>query len=195
MIQPQHPDSQGASARDNAEDRRGFFAKFAATVIGGIVTLFPFAAGMVVFLDPLRRKSRDSVFLRVTTLDSVPEDGIARHFPVLADRTDAWNRYANEPIGAVYLRRVEGSSDVRALNAICPHAGCFVEFNLGQGVFQCPCHDSHFEADGARIDPEHCPSPRDLDSLKVDQQKLAQGEVWVEFKNFLVATSEKIKKG
>ena len=35
--------------------RRNFFAEAAAVVIGGFVGLFPFAAGLAAFLDPLRR--------------------------------------------------------------------------------------------------------------------------------------------
>jgi menaquinol-cytochrome c reductase iron-sulfur subunit len=100
--------------------------------------------------------------------------------PVIADLTDAWNREANQPIGAVYLRRNEGK--VECFNAICPHAGCFVAYAADRKVFQCPCHTSSFQLDGQRIHPT--PSPRDMDPLTVDAEKLKEGEVWVEFVNY-----------
>jgi menaquinol-cytochrome c reductase iron-sulfur subunit len=178
-----------------APNRRGFVTRAAAVVIGGLVGLVPLVSGLLVFLDPLRRKSAAGELLRVTTLDSVPADGIARYFPVVTDKTDAWNRYPDEPVGAVFLRRVAGSNEVQCFNAICPHAGCFVDFKIPDRDFHCPCHDSRWKADGVRIDPDQCPSPRDLDSLVVDQEKLKDGEVWVDFKNFLTATPEKIAKG
>ena len=176
------------------EDRRGFTTRMLALICGGIAGAVPFLSGLVVILDPLRRKAGGKGFLRVTTLDSVPADGIARYFPVVTDRTDAWNRYLDEPIGAVFLRREPGSTKLQCLNAICPHAGCFVDFNISDKQFQCPCHDSSFDVSGTRVNPEACPSPRDLDTLDVDQEHLKDGEVWVDFKNFLAATPEKIEK-
>ena len=173
--------------------RRVFFAKVAAIIIGGIVSVFPLASGLLVFLDPLRRKGDENGFLRVATLDSVPNDGIPRQFPVIADRTDAWNTYLNEPVGSVFLRREKG--EVTALQATCPHAGCFVDYSIKAKRFQCPCHASFFEPDGARIEPERCPSPRDLDTLTVDAERLKQGEIWVDFKNFRAATPDRIEIG
>jgi menaquinol-cytochrome c reductase iron-sulfur subunit len=184
------------SAPKTDEPRRHFFAQAAAVIIGGIITVFPFAAGVLVLFDPLRKKSDDNGSLRVTTLDSVPDDGIPRQFPVIADRTDAWNRYPNEPIGAVYLVRNKGTKTVHAFNAICPHAGCFVDFKIDENHYKCPCHSSFFEVDGARIDPASCPSPRDLDALEVDSVQLnKKGEVWVTFKNYRAGIPEKIEQG
>lgn len=174
-------------------NRRGF-VKLAAILCGALAGLVPTLAGLLVFLDPLRRKAQGGNRVKVATLDSVPDDGVARYFPVVADQTDAWNRYVDVPIGAVFLLRQPGASEVLCFNAICPHAGCFVNFNAAEGKFQCPCHDSTWQPTGERINPEKCPSPRDLDPLAVDSDMLVQGEVWVEFQNFLTATPERIPK-
>ena len=176
-------------------ERRSFFAKMAALVIGGIVSVFPLASGLLVFCDPLRRKGDNTGFLRIATLDSLPDDGIPRRFPVIADRTDAWNTYLNEPVGSVFLRREQGSVTVTAFQATCPHMGCYVDYQIDDSRFKCPCHGSLFEPDGARIDPETCPSPRDLDALTVDPERLKQGEIWVDFKNFRAATPERVEIG
>ncbi|MBC8355268.1 MAG: Rieske 2Fe-2S domain-containing protein [Planctomycetes bacterium] len=175
------------------EDRRGFVTRLMAVICGGIAGAVPFFSGLVVILDPLRRKGGGKGFLRVATIDSVPDDGIPRMFPVVTDRTDAWNRYLDEPIGTVFLRREPGSTKLECVNAKCPHAGCNVDFNIPDRQFHCPCHDSNFEANGIRISPESCPSPRDLDTLTVDPERLQHGEVWVDFKNFLTATTDKIE--
>src|SRR5262249_43782099 len=84
--------------------RRNFLKCFLATVIGGIIGFVPVLAGLRVFLDFLRRKSATSSAVRVTALEALPDDGIPRKFPVLADRVDAWNKFSQIPIGAVYLR-------------------------------------------------------------------------------------------
>jgi menaquinol-cytochrome c reductase iron-sulfur subunit len=92
------------------------------------------------------------------------------------------------PIGAVYLRKTE-TNQVIALNVVCPHAGCFVEFNSSRKVFSCPCHNSRFSLDGAIADRKS-PSPRALDALEVEIRN--QSEIWVKFQNFIAGHAEKI---
>jgi Rieske Fe-S protein len=110
--------------------------------------------------------------------------------PVVADLTDAWNREANQPIGAVYLRR--DGDKVVCFNAICPHAGCFVAYAADRKVFQCPCHTSSFQLDGTKIEPS--PSPRNMDELAVQESKLKDGEVWVQFVNYYPGTEHREEK-
>lgn len=171
-------------------DRRGFLTRFAAAAVGAIVALVPAAAGLAVFLDPLRRKNRLEGFLRVTSLSALPADGMPRQFPVMASRSDAWSGFPQDSLGAVYLVR-DALDQVTCFNAVCPHAGCFVDFIFRAREFRCPCHDSAFELSGARVGAD-CPSPRDLDSLEVDKARLTQGEVWVRFQNFRAGKAEKI---
>ena len=44
------------------------------------------------------------------------------------------------------------------------------------------CHDSLFGLDGGIVGKS--PSPRPLDTLEIDAEKLAAGEIWVTFVNF-----------
>lgn len=39
----------------------------------------------------------------------------------------------------------------RMVSAVCPHEGCEVEWSAEQKKFLCPCHDSAFGPDGARL--------------------------------------------
>ena len=169
------------------EDRRDFLKKASAVVIGGAITLPPLIAGAMVVSDPLKRAGAGAQKIKITTLDSLPKDGVPRKFPILASRTDAWNRYPEAPVGAVYLRRVNDT--VEALNTVCPHAGCSVDFLAEKKGFFCPCHNSLFEIDG-KIRDMKSPSPRALDTLTVEIRN--GSEVWVEFQNFRTGTSHKI---
>jgi len=157
-------------------------------VIGGVAVLAPVAAGLMVLIDPLRRKSGAGGAIKVTTLEALPDDGLPRRFPVIASKTDAWNKFKESPIGAVYLRRT-GDGKVEALNVVCPHAGCFVDFTADDKRFHCPCHKSSFEMDGTIADPKS-PSPRALDSLTVKVD--ADGAVWVAFQNFQAGRRDKV---
>ncbi len=156
-------------------------------VIGGIVAVVPPLAGVFVFLDPLRRKTEAGGAVKVATLNSLPESGEPRKFSVLATKVDAWNRTPNVPVGAVYLQRLPGNK-VRALNVVCPHAGCFVDYKGDKNNFHCPCHNSSFGLDGTILDPKS-PSPRPLDALEVE---VRGNEVWVKFQNFRAGVHEKI---
>lgn len=174
--QPDHP------------ERRDFLIKAAAVGIGATTAAVPLLAGLATLCDPLRRKAAVGGPAFVTTLDALPADGTPRRFAIIADRSDAWNRYPNVPIGAVYLRRVAGDK-VQALNVTCPHAGCPIEYRPGAGLFLCPCHDSKFDVDG-RLASIHSPSQRNMDSLDVEVRNGA--EVWVKFQNFEAGKAEKI---
>jgi menaquinol-cytochrome c reductase iron-sulfur subunit len=169
-------------------DRRGFLKKSLSIVIGGIAGLVPAIAGLMVLMDPLRHKAVAGGSIQVTTLDALPADGVPRKFPVLADKTDAWNKFANVPIGAVYLRRTSDGK-VEALNVVCPHAGCFVDLSPKGDGFLCPCHFSSFTVEGKIADPKS-PSPRALDTLPVDVAK--DGSVWVRFQNFQAGRPDKV---
>lgn len=189
------PAPSPVSTHDEAHPRRGFFAKFAAVLIGGLVGVFPFLAGVVAFCDPLRRGAGQTSAIRLATLDSLPDDGIPRPFPVISDRQDAWTHYPPEPIGAVYLIRDPGQSTVRAFNATCPHAGCFVGYLAAKKYFRCPCHTSAFDLEGHILSDVSRVSPRDMDSLDCEVRQVeGVGEIWVKFQNFQTGIPEKIAK-
>jgi Rieske Fe-S protein len=176
------------------QERRGFLAKFFAIVGGGAALLVPTAIGAVSFLNPLfGKKKQTGEAYKLATLDVLPEDGTPMKFSVIAERTDAWNRYPNESIGAVYLRRAgkkDGKVEVEALQVICPHAGCSIMYESGEkgGKFYCPCHQASFDLAGKRTD-QVSQSPRDMDTLETEIRN--GNEVYVKFQAFVTGTSQK----
>ena len=158
-----------------------------------ILGLVPGVAGLWVWLDPIRRRKSSSgvPFLRVGTIDSLPADGVPRRFSVLADQTDAWTRTPRTSIGAVYLRRTADGSpngQLSALNVVCPHAGCFVDYQNSRQGYLCPCHNSMFALNG-RVNAPSSPSPRGLDELPVE---VRGREIWVQFQNFHTGRHDKV---
>ena len=177
----------GRNAPASGENRRGFFGQAVAVLCGGVALLVPAAVGVATFLNPLRQKSQSGQFMRLASLGVLPDDGTPRKVPVIADRTDAWNTYPAEPIGAVFLRRTGGK--VTALQVICPHAGCSINFegSATAGKFFCPCHAASFDLAGKRTDSTS-PSPRNMDTLDVEIRN--KNEVWVQFQTFGVGTDK-----
>ena len=62
---------------------------------------------------------------------------------------------------------------------ICPHLGCRYQYNSDANKFQCPCHGSQFDHEGAHIAG---PAARGLDPLPMREQS-GQAEVtWIRYK-------------
>lgn len=184
------PNIEAVEADTSDEGRRGFLARVLAVVTGGVATVVPAAVALVAALDPvLRHKKKSGAnWIRVTSLETVPADGQPMRFPVEDRQRDAWTVYPSQPVGAVYLRRTGAEAPVQAFTDECPHLGCSVAFKDNLNTFRCPCHNSAWKLDGSRINPETCPSPRDLDELQVE---IREGDVYVDFQRFRTGIAEK----
>lgn len=96
----------------------------------------------------------------VGAADRVKAEAPVRVPVIAARRRDAWSAFSDVALGAAWLVREGGR--VRAFSAVCPHAGCAVDWEAEAGRFACPCHASAFGRDGAKLSG---PSPRGLDEL------------------------------
>ncbi len=166
--------------------RRSFCKGAAAAVIGGAAACVPVGAGLAALLNPLRGQADAAGFVRVAPLEAAPEDNVPRRFTVYADDVDAWSKTPNQPVGAIYLRR-DAKGQIEALNAVCPHAGGFIDYLASEHCFLCPVHKSKFKLDGA-LDGKS-PAPRPMDTLAVE---VRDGSIWVRFENFRPGTAQKI---
>ena len=129
--QQEEPGGQDDDVKQNeneepVQERRGFI-KFLCVLLGSLISLVPFGAGLRSYFDPLAKRNKRNKgeerdgFVRVTSLDAIPTDGTPAKFAIVADKVDAWNRFPNVSIGAVYLRLVNG--EPKALHTVCPHLG------------------------------------------------------------------------
>jgi Rieske Fe-S protein len=155
-------------------------------VLGAAAYATPLVVGIVSFLNPLRQKGAAGEAIRLASLEGLPEGGPPVKVPVIMDRTDAWNRFPRQPVGAVFLRRI-GASEIVALQVVCPHAGCFVDYDETKKHFFCPCHKATFDLDGKRLEASS-ESPRDLDTL---DWEVRGSEVWVTFQRFQPGSTTK----
>lgn len=172
---------------DDQARRRNVVYAILATVIGGLVGVFPFLSGLALFLDPALKKRGQPTpspgedkppERRVASAEALKPGDPPIQVPIIADQKDIWTVEPNQPVGAVYLRKTD-KGEIECLNAICPHAGCFVAYSAEKKIFQCPCHTSAFTTDGARIMPS--PSPRDMDKLEVE---VKENDIYVRFANY-----------
>jgi menaquinol-cytochrome c reductase iron-sulfur subunit len=198
----QSGDNQRPDSPADPHHRRSFLTSIGAVVFGGVAAIFPFAAGLGVLVDPLRRQTSKRAagggndatakFVRVGPLDLLPDDGVPRQFAVTEDSVDAWTRILGERVGTVFLSRTKSAGEpiVTAFSSACPHLGCAVDFNAATGQFECPCHKSAFDNEGRKL---FGPTLRNLDPLAVkivDANGLQ--EVWVAYERFRSGIAERI---
>ena len=173
-----------------APDRRGFLAKLLALGLGAIALAVPTLSALAAFLNPWRQKAAMGDWVRVASKAALPVGGPPQRCPVIADRSDAWNGYPAEAVGAIFLCQVSDDKFL-ALQTICPHNGGCVSYDPEKKNFYCPAHGALFDPQGLRLD-EKSISPRDLDSLEVE---IRDGtEVWVKFEKFQDGSAQKIVK-
>ncbi len=179
-----------SNEKPSPEPRRSFFTKLLAGLTGVVALLGPVGAGIAVLLDPLGRKKTEGKWIRVATLDALPADGKPYRFAVVDEApTDKWNLYDPQPIGTLYLTRLDAKATPTAISAECPHLGCTVDFQNSSGEFHCPCHSADFDVHGVRTDEESV-SPRDLDSLEVEIRK--GKEIWVDYRKFKAGVGDQV---
>jgi menaquinol-cytochrome c reductase iron-sulfur subunit len=145
--------------QDLSDDRRAFLERAALGIAGGL------GAGLSLplltpLLSPLnqsavRLEGTEVEAGRLGEFDATPKKVLVR-----CTRTDAWQRSAEQVVGAIYVLR--DGEEHHAYSSICPHASCSVTYEASQQRFACPCHQSYFERDGALISG---PGPRGLDEL------------------------------
>jgi menaquinol-cytochrome c reductase iron-sulfur subunit len=183
-------------------ERRSFLTRAVTLLIGALVVVFPFAAGLGLFFDPLRRrrspaggKADAGQLIRICPLDAVPADGTPRLFPVITDVVDAWSRTPGQRIGSVYLTRTDadGKPTITCFTSVCPHLGCAVDWHTSDDHYACPCHASAFAKDGAKL---FGPALRGLDPLDVTlDESGGQTNILVAYERFRTGIAERIPIG
>jgi len=79
----------------------------------------------------------------------------------------------DHPLGAVVRKDkvvlFRDKAGFWAVTAVCTHLGCQPAFLQEQGIFECPCHGSRFDAEG-RVLAGPATKDMDLAALRIDGQ-------------------------
>jgi menaquinol-cytochrome c reductase iron-sulfur subunit len=168
-------------------ERRGFLKKITGwlgAALGAVVAV----PGLAFLAAPLGRETvrGGKSPLRVAKLAEL-KPGKPLRCDVRGELQDAWSRVPDVKLGSCWLVKSEMDGSVRALSTVCPHLGCGIDWNDGQGRFVCPCHESYFSLDGKVITG---PSPRDMDELEVIAEA---SDVKVVYRRYRVGTPRKVE--
>lgn len=161
--------------------RRGALKSLAA--LGGAIGCGALAVPTARFvIEPARGGAGAARWIKTLHLDALHE-GEPKRVALVADKRDAWTLDRDVELGAAWV--VRKGSAVIAWSTTCPHLGCAVDRSASGAGFNCPCHDSNFDANGKRLDG---PSPRDLDQLET---RVEDGIVMIDFRRFRQGIPEK----
>lgn len=175
-------------------DRRKFLATCA---IGGGACVAATIPIVRILIDPAGKQTvttpREPLDLGAVTRFTEDPTKVEIVAPVIKD---AWAAARDVVLGAAYIRRVPATGDAKyagatfetpsgamaldARSAICPHLGCAVAFDRGNKNYLCPCHDSRFAVDGAKLTG---PSERGLDRLPL---RIVNGRVLLTWERYKI---------
>jgi cytochrome b6-f complex iron-sulfur subunit len=79
--------------------------------------------------------------------------------------------FAKDPV--IVVRDPKDKQVIHAINALCTHQQCLVNWEKEKSVFVCPCHGSTFAPDG-----KYLQGPA-KSALQTFPTKLKDGDVWV----------------
>ncbi|MGD8239793.1 MAG: Rieske (2Fe-2S) protein [Armatimonadota bacterium] len=152
---PEEPDTS-EQQDEEAPRRRAFFQ----VIFGSAIALLGGAAAYVAagFMYPVRKAKPPALF--VCLASEVPP-GSVREVADLKGRK-------------VLLMRAPDGPFV-AIGTVCSHLGCTVFYRPKKGVFECPCHQGVFDAQG---NPIAGPPERPLDRYPTE---VRGGKVFIQF--------------
>jgi Rieske Fe-S protein len=163
------------------QSRRNFLLLLPYGILAGITATI--AAAAFRFLRPVGAEAATPGWTDVAPVSEITGDKpIMRS--ILVEHQAGWSSTLEE-----HLVYVLPQHDRQVLTAACPHEGCNVSWREDRNTFACPCHDSYFAPDGARING---PARRGLDALP---SREANGVLQVRYQSFENNTSERVVRG
>ena len=158
--------------------------RFLKWLLGIIAVVNVFIAG-IPFLRSLvgsSAKARSSEWLKVTAINSLPE-GRPVDIRFMAELKEA---YIHDTVLHAACVIKHSPDEITVYSPVCPHLGCYYQWDQQTGQFECPCHASVFALDGKVLGG---PAPRPLDTL---QAKVENGNLFIKWERFQVGTPVKI---
>ena len=180
-----------SSVSPPGDDRRGFLAKAVAVVCGVAACAAPAAAGLVAFLNPLRRKVRRAGLRRLTPLDVLPRTAARASFPFLPSGATPGTPFPTRRSGPCsFVAAGRGKSRRFRSSARTPAAS--LPSTRRATVLLAPAMRPAFDISGKRLDPAGFAQPA-RSGHSPDQGPQWQGG-FGKVKNFRTGTSREDRR-
>jgi menaquinol-cytochrome c reductase iron-sulfur subunit len=180
---PEHDINHSPAKKDDVDEgRRKFLFLIPFGIFAGVAATIATAAFRFLRPGQMSRAS-EAKWTNVASVAELKGDKpIMRS--IIAEHQAGWASTIEEHF--VYVLPQQQN---RVRSSVCPHEGCNVSWRDDANGFFCPCHDSYFAADGARING---PSRRGLDPLPSREK---EGVLQVQYQTFVNNTEERVPRG
>ncbi len=175
-------------SKNKTDEGRRRFMKIATMGIGGIMGAITAIPLVRYFLHPVGNSivSTPGAPIDIAAESEIVAGAAPVRLPIIANGVrDAWTRANNVAVGSCWVSKSE-SGEITAFTSVCPHLGCSISYQEGEGEYRCPCHNSAFGKDGKKKDDG--PAKRGLDPLEVTVE---EGRVKVTYQRFRNDISER----
>lgn len=164
---------------EHNQSRRNFLSLIPLGVVGVIFSSISVAA--VRFLRPRLTATNTDRWIDVANLTELNgETPLTKK--IQADSIAGWSKTIEERQIFVLPK------SNKVLSPVCPHEGCEVFWEESRNRFACPCHESYFGPDGARLTG---PARRGLDQLP---SRVHEGRLQVQYESFENNLSTQVKR-
>jgi Rieske Fe-S protein len=147
---------------------------FVKVVVGGVGAIMGAALAWPAVryvIEPALQPQEGDAWISAGPLENYPI-GVPTLFIFTRTRINGWEKTTNS-YGVYILQKSAG--EITALSNVCTHLGCKVKWSEEAQLYPCPCHDAHFNIEGA---VESGPPPRPLDPYET---KIEEGIIYVHY--------------
>ena len=154
-------------------------------ILGGLIVCGGGAVGIVHYL--VRREASADETVKLGPISEFPVGEFQKKLVTVTEH----GTWLSGPVEKTLWVRRNPDDTFVVFSATCPHMNCTVNLTA-EKTFECPCHHSHFDAQGAVTS---IPAPRPLDTL--EYRVSGDGILSVQFQNFRkgLATKELVPAG
>ena len=147
--------------------------------LGGLVVCGGGAVGIVHYL--VRREASADETVRLGAVTTFPVGQFQKRTVTVTEH----GTWLSGPVEKTLWIRRNPDDTFLVFSGTCPHMNCTVNLTP-EGTFECPCHHSTFDAEGAVT---AMPAPRPLDTL--EYRVSGEGVLSAQFQNFRKALARK----
>ncbi len=152
---------------NESEINRRKFMEVGIYTIGGTIAAASSVALATFAVGPSFNKDK-SKWIEVELEADADKDAGFERVVLEYDTKDGW--LTNTERTLAYVKRTK-KGEVIAISAGCTHLGCIVTWDEDKNIFQCPCHDGRYDADG-KVIAGPPPAPLNRHKTKIEDETI-----------------------
>ena len=152
---------------NESEINRRKFMEIGIYSIGGTIAAASSVALATFAVGPSFNKDK-SKWIEVELEAAAGKDAGFERVVLEYETKDGWLTSTERKLA--YVKRTK-EDEVIAISADCTHLGCIVTWIEDKNIFQCPCHDGRYDAEG-KVIAGPPPAPLNRHKIKIEDDRI-----------------------